>query len=228
MNVLITQSNYIPWKGYIDSIALADKFIVYDDMQYTKRDWRNRNLIKTQNGLKWLSIPVEVKGKFHQKINETKISDHKWNLKHLNILKENYKASSHYNEVIEMIEPLYMHCNFEFLTDINRYFLDWILTFFQIKTKILDSRLFELTGDRTEKLLNLCVENNAKHYITGPAAKEYIDESKFNEKGIDIKYLDYTGYKEYNQLFGDFEHSVSIFDLIFNEGLDAKLYLKKV
>ena len=73
--VLITQSNYIPWKGYFSAISKVDVFVVYDEMQYTKRDWRNRNLIKTPNGLKWLSIPVEVKGKYFQKINETKVSD---------------------------------------------------------------------------------------------------------------------------------------------------------
>lgn len=227
MKILITQSNYIPWKGYIDSIALVDKFIIYDDMQYTKRDWRNRNLIKTQAGLKWLSIPVEVKGKFYQKINETKVSDSNWNLNHLNILKENYKTSAHYKEVIEMIEPLYMNCNYEFLTEINRYFLEWILSYFEIKTQILDSRLFEISGDRTDKLLNLCIENNANQYFTGSAAKAYIDESKFRSKGFSINYLDYSGYKEYTQLFGDFEHGVSIFDLIFNEGTNSKLYLKK-
>ena len=85
--VAISQSNYIPWKGYFDNIALVDEFVLYDEMQYTKRDWRNRNKLKTNQGLKWLTIPVEVKGKYYQKINETRISDRNWNVKHLNFLK---------------------------------------------------------------------------------------------------------------------------------------------
>ena len=94
-NILITQSNYIPWKGYFDSIALSDVFVVYDDMQFTKRDWRNRNKIKALNDVKWLSIPVEVKGKFFQKINETKVAEKTWHLSHLDIIKQSYsKANS--------------------------------------------------------------------------------------------------------------------------------------
>ena len=96
--VLITQSNYIPWKGYFDAIAIADEFVVYDDMQYTRRDWRNRNLIKTKNGLEWLTIPVEVKGKYFQKIRDTKISDPKWAIKHWSIISQNYAKAKYFNE----------------------------------------------------------------------------------------------------------------------------------
>ena len=102
--VIITQSNYIPWKGFFDSMAQVDAIVLYDDMQYTKRDWRNRNVIKTQQSLKWLSIPVEVKGKYFQKINETKISDSNWNIDHLNQLKQNFKTAKCYKEVINWIE----------------------------------------------------------------------------------------------------------------------------
>ena len=76
--VAILQSNYIPWKGYFDMIASVDEFILYDDMQYTRRDWRNRNQIKTAQGLKWLTIPVCVKGKYYQKIRDTEIAKSNW------------------------------------------------------------------------------------------------------------------------------------------------------
>jgi hypothetical protein len=226
MKVLITQSNYIPWKGFIDSIALVDKVVLYDNMQYTKRDWRNRNLIKTPQGLKWLSIPVEVKGKFDQKINETKISDNKWNINHLNILKQNYKKSKCYKEVIEWVETLYLSCNYEYLSDINFFFLKEILFFLDIKTSIMNSSLFDVVGDKTEKLVNICVDLNATEYYTGPAAKNYLDENCFYDKNIKVNYLDYSGYKEYTQLYNDFEHCVSVLDLIFNCGADSKKYLK--
>jgi hypothetical protein len=226
LKVLITQSNYIPWKGYIDSIALVDKVVLYDEMQYTKRDWRNRNLIKTPEGLKWLTIPVEVKGKFEQKINETKISDKNWNISHLNQLKQNYKKSKCYHEVIDWIETLYLNCKFDFLSEINHYFLKEILEFLNINTPIIDSRNFEIHGDKTEKLVNICIEIGAKEYYTGPAAKSYLNEEIFINDNIKVNYLDYSGYKVYSQNYIGFEHGVSILDLFFNEGKNSRYYLK--
>lgn len=226
MRVLITQSNYIPWKGYIDSIALVDKVILYDDMQYTKRDWRNRNLIRTPQGLKWLTIPVEVKGKFDQRINETKISDKNWNISHLNLLKQNYKKSQCYEEVIDWVETLYLNCKAEYLSEINYYFLKEILDFLEINTPLIDSRNFVLHGDKTEKLINLCTDIGANQYYTGPAAKSYLNEKKFMDNKIKVNYLDYSGYKEYGQNHFEFEHGVSILDLFFNEGKNSRFFLK--
>src|SRR5208283_1807000 len=89
------QSNYIPWKGYFDIINRVDEFMLYDDAQYTRRDWRNRNKIKTPRGLRWLTIPVRVKGKFHQKICETEISDPGWAAGHWQTLRQNYARAKH-------------------------------------------------------------------------------------------------------------------------------------
>src|SRR5574341_355883 len=105
--VAIVQSNYIPWKGYFDMIASVDEFILYDDMQYTRRDWRNRNIIKTANGLLWLTIPVQVKGKYYQKVCETVISDQNWNQKHWNSITHNYARARYYREYKEVFEDLY-------------------------------------------------------------------------------------------------------------------------
>lgn len=227
MKVAISQSNYIPWKGYFDNIAQVDEFILYDDMQYTKRDWRNRNKIKTPQGLKWLTIPVEVKGKFHQKINETKISEKDWNLKHFNILKQNYSKAKCYKEVISFVENLYLTAIQETISQVNYHFLFHICGFLEIKTKLSFSGDYKLLEEgKTERLVNLCTQLNAEHYFTGAAAKNYMDVSLFNDKKITVNYYDYSGYKEYEQLYGKFEHGVSILDLIFNEGLNAKKHLK--
>lgn len=224
--VVITQSNYIPWKGYFDALAIADAFVIYDDMQYTKRDWRNRNQIKTEQGLKWLSIPVEVSGKYFQKINETKVSDPNWNKDHLNQLKQHYKKANAYNKVIPWVEELYMNCNFELLTHINEYFLKNICTYLGITANILRSEDFELAEDRTERLVNICSQIGGTDYYSGPAAKAYMNEQMFTDAGIGIHYFDYGGYKAYTQLHPPFEHGVSILDIIFNEGEDAIQYLK--
>jgi len=223
---IITQSNYIPWKGYFDSINQVDIFVIYDDMQYTKRDWRNRNYIKTPQGLKWLSIPVEVSGKFHQKINETLISDKSWNRSHWESIKQNYKDAACYKDHKDWLENLYMNCNFDKLSEVNEYFLKEIGNFLGIKTEFRRSEEFILSEERTQKMVDICVDLGVNHYYSGPSAKAYMIEEKFTEKGIQLHYFDYSGYPEYSQLNGHFEHGVSIIDMIMNLGSDTPKYLK--
>jgi hypothetical protein len=223
---IITQSNYIPWKGYFDSINQVDVFVIYDDMQYTKRDWRNRNYIKTPQGLKWLSIPVEVSGKFHQKINETLVSDKSWNRSHWESIKQNYKDAACYKENKDWLENLYMGCNFERLTDVNEYFLKEIGKYLGIETIYRRSEEFVLCEDRTQKMVDICLEIGATHYFTGPNAKQYIVEEKFSDRGIELNYFDYSGYMVYPQLYEGFEHGVSIIDMILNLGRETKNYMK--
>ncbi len=225
-SIIITQSNYIPWKGYFDQIAKTDEFVIYDDMQYTRRDWRNRNLIKTPSGLKWLTIPVSIKGKYLQKINETEISDAAWPQQHLNLLKQNYKTATGYKEIISVIEDLYQGCTFKLLTEINEYFIKSISSILGINVNNHRSEKFILAEDRTERLVNICLDLKATDYYSGPAAQAYMDESKFKENSVNVHYFDYSGYIEYPQLFGKFEHHVSIIDLLFNVGWGAKKYLK--
>ncbi|WP_297796220.1 WbqC family protein [uncultured Eudoraea sp.] len=140
--ILITQSNYIPWKGYFDSIQNCDVFVVYDEMQYTKLDWRNRNKIKSNYGIKWLTIPVKTSGKYFQKINDTKIADKNWNIDHWNKIREYYKNANCFNEMAEWIEPLYRNCEFEYLSEINFHFIKAINSFMGIETEIRFSSEF--------------------------------------------------------------------------------------
>jgi len=226
MKVVISQSNYIPWKGYFDNIASCDVYVAYDDMQYTKRDWRNRNYIKTEQGLKWLTIPVEVSGKYFQKINETKISEKDWNKSHWGMIERSYKKAPFFQELGPWIKELYMTATSEFLSEINAHFLRAFCEFLDIKTGFKDSREFVLTEGKTEKLVSICKALNATDYFTGPAAKNYMDESLFEKEKINIHYFDYTGYKEYPQLHPPFTHGVSIVDLILNVGSQSKNYLK--
>jgi len=224
----ILQSNYIPWKGYFDLIAAVDTFVIYDDMQYTRRDWRNRNKIKTPNGLKWLTVPVEVKGKYHQKINETLIADNTWAEKHWQQLEQNYKKSPHFTDISEWLKPLYMEMDTTSLSTCNRIFITAICRYLEIQTEILDSRDFELSEGKSERLANLCSQLSTNEYVSGPAAKNYIDEDMFNQLNIQLTWFDYSGYPKYEQEHGEFEHSVTILDLLFNAGKDAANYMKHV
>ena len=205
---------------------MVDEFVIYDDAQYTKRDWRNRNLIKTKDGVIWLTIPVEVKNKFKQTIRETKVSDNKWATKHLKIIKYNYSRAECYNEMIEWIIKIYKQCENElFLSDINLLLISEITGFLGIKTKISSSSDYIIEGDRSDKILNICIQAGAKEYLSGPAAKSYLDLVAFVKEGINVKWMKYSGYKEYPQSYPPFIHEVSILDVVLNAGLDSANYL---
>lgn len=226
--IAIIQSNYIPWKGYFDLIAAVDEFILYDDMQYTRRDWRNRNLIKTPQGVKWLSVPVRVKGKYHQKIRETKIDDSDWSMAHWKSLESNYKHAPYFTEIAEWIKPLYLFRSFENLSKLNRTFIEAICSYLEITTKISNSWDYSLKKGKTERLADLCIQAKGTEYVSGPAAKDYIDEKVFENMGIKLTWFDYLGYPEYPQLWGEFTHSVTILDLLFNCGKDAKRFMRYI
>lgn len=224
--VAILQSNYIPWKGYFDLIASVDEFILYDDMQYTRRDWRNRNLIKTPQGLHWLTIPVAVKGKFHQRINETLISDPDWAKAHWQVIERNYSRSAYFKEYREQVRELYLDSTSMHLSEINHRFLTSILELLGVKTKVSWSSDYTLEGERSSRLLSLCQQAKAQVYISGPAARDYLDTEIFTRSEIEVEWMDYSGYPTYRQQYGDFEHGVSILDLIFNEGPDSPTFMK--
>ena len=226
--VAIVQSNYIPWKGYFDMIASVDEFILYDDMQYTRRDWRNRNQVKTPQGLQWLSVPVSVKGKYFQKIRDTEIEAGDWATVHWKTFEKNYRRAPFFSEVAAWVEPLYLTETYPHLSILNRRFIEAVCSYLDIKTKITNSWDYELPEGKTERLAGLCAQAGGSEYVSGPAAKDYIEESIFSAQGIKLTWFDYTGYPEYPQLWGEFAHAVTILDLLFNCGKNSKEYMKHV
>jgi len=223
--VAIVQSNYIPWKGYFDLIHSVDEFILFDDMQYTRRDWRNRNRIKTPQGAAWLTIPVQVKGNFDQKIRETIVSDSNWNHDHWKTLVTHYSKARCFKDYRQFLEELYLGTADAHLSRINYRFLTSICDLLGIRTKISWSMDYALKEGKTERLVDLCRQAGATEYWSGPTAKGYMDEDQFGSAGIKLCYMDYSGYREYRQLHPPFDHAVSIVDLILNEGPEATQYL---
>jgi hypothetical protein len=219
--VAVVQSNYIPWKGYFDLINLVDEFILYDELQYTRRDWRNRNIIKTANGTIWLTIPVHVKGKYFQKIKDTTISDPNWGKTHWATIVHNYSKARYFAMYREVFENLYLRSEERFLSRVNYAFLRAICGILGIKAKISWSMDYNPGTGKTERLVDLSKQAGATEYISGPRAKDYLEEELFSDAGIALRYIDYSLYPEYKQLSPPFEHQVSIIDLIFNEGPDA-------
>lgn len=218
------QSNYLPWKGYFDIIHDVDIFVFYDEVQYTKNDWRNRNKIKTKNGIEWLTIPVGTDLK--RKIVDVKLNDAKWQRSHWDKIKASYSKAPYFKLYKDFFEEAYLKKRWEFLYEVNRYFIIEISRrFLDIKTEFADSRDFNSKGDKQEKLLSLLKNIKADCYVSGPSAKNYIKDEDFISAGIKIIWKDYSDYIEYPQLYGTFEHSVSIIDLLFNTGSKAAYYI---
>ncbi len=209
-------------------IASVDEFILYDDMQYTRRDWRNRNQIKTPQGLQWLTVPVQVKGKYDQKIRDTEIDGNDWPLLHWKALEQNYKRAPHYEEILQWLKPLYTDASYTHISQLNRSFIEAICNYLGINTIISNSWDYQLIEGKTERLADLCKQAGGTEYVSGPAAKEYIVDNIFSDMGIQLSWFDYSGYVEYPQLWGEFSHSVSILDLIFNCGKQSHQYMRHV
>jgi len=224
--IAILQSNYIPWKGYFDMIAAVDEFILYDDVQFTKNDWRNRNKIKTPKGLEWISIPVGQN--INRRIRDVSLPNDSWQKKHWKTLMSNYGNAPHFNAIAIWLKPLYLEQSYTHLSQMNRYFIEAVCNYLGIKTVITNSWDYIIFDGKTERLVDLCTQSGGTEYITGPAAKNYLEENKFNKRGIKLIWFDYAGYPEYPQLWGKFNHEVSILDLLFNCGTDASHYMKCV
>lgn len=215
--VVILQTNYIPWRGYFDLIRNCDLFIYYDEVQYTRGDWRNRNKIVTTAGEKWITLPVAKAGNFGQSVADTHISDEKWASKHRDTLRGVYRSAPEFRTLKPFFEDLYASLEGQTsLTKINRTFIEVISAELGIQTQFVCSSKIEAPGDKTQRLVNLCKEVGAKQYISGKAAQSYLNVNKFEEANIGVEWFEYPTYKSYKQLDGQYRPGVSIFDTLFH------------
>jgi len=193
----VIQSNYIPWAGYFAIIASVDLFVVYECVQYTKNDWRNRNQIQAIDGrLKWLTIPIRQYS-MHQSFMETTVLNHTWAQSHFNILRQRFSHTEGWIRWRKDIEALYEQASqLKYLFEINRLFLNWIVQMLKIPTKIVYLDSYPNYNDPNERLISILKEFGASQYLTGPAAKNYINPRRFDEMEIELNYV------SYNELIG--------------------------
>ncbi len=222
----MTQSNYIPWKGYFDYINSVDEFYFYDDVQYTKQDWRNRNMIKSPKGLEWISVPVGKKTR-DRLICDVEITQNGWQKSHWGKIRQYYKDAPYFKMYKEFFDDIYLGTEWTNLSDMNQTIIKRIaLEILDIKTKFAgDSRAFNLTGSKEKRYIPMLKEVGCTTYLSGPSAKSYLTPEAMESEGIKLEWMNYEGYPEYHQLYPPFEHSVSIIDLIFNEGPNMKEYM---
>jgi hypothetical protein len=224
MKVGIIQSNFLPWRGYFDFIREVDLFIIHDDLQYTKGDWRNRNKIKTSRGLEWITVPVNYKST-SQIIEETTIdySTH-WAQKMLNRIKESYRQSPQFELYFTQLSDLLLEPAAT-ISDLNLRLIHWACGHLKIETPIKFSREFNPEGAKTKRLIGILKQVDATVYLSGPAAQSYLLPELLENEGIKLEYKKYN-YPEYPQLFPPFEPYVSIIDLFFMTGENAWSYLE--
>jgi len=225
--VAIVQSNYVPWKGYFDLMRSVDELILYDEVQYTRRDWRNRNMLKSPVGPRWLTIPVEVKGRYLQRIDETLTSDPDWPTRHWATLASWYGRAPFFEHYRATLQELYLQTRERHLSCINRRFLEALAQLLRISTCVSRSSDYESHGRKSERLLSICQAAGAARYVSGPAARAYLQEDCFQAAGVEVVWMTYDGYPEYPQLYPPFEHRVSVLDLLFNVGEAAPRYIAR-
>ncbi|HBK87176.1 MAG: WbqC family protein [Cyclobacteriaceae bacterium] len=222
--VVVLQSNYLPWKGYFDLIRRADLFVFYDDVQFTKNDWRNRNKIKTPAGADWISIPCGTNLK--RLIQEVQPSNADWQRDHWRRITECYGNTRYFSLYRPFFEDFYLGRTWTNLSELNQYLIRHIAQdMLGIQTAFEQSSKYSPDGIRQDRLLDLLRKTGATEYLSGPAAKAYISEESFQTANIKLTWMNYGPYPEYLQPFPPFVHEVSIIDLLFCEGPDARAYL---
>lgn len=227
MKIGIIQSNYIPWRGYFYFIQSVDHFVFHDDLQYTKQDWRNRNLIKTKQGVKWLSVPVKYL-QTAQLINETEVyydskNKSSWQRDHLNQFKQHYDKAPFVNDAITILQEAFQFHD-RTISELNIRLIRQVCAYLGISTTFSMSSDYGLSGKKTDRLIQLLRKLGATHYLSGPAAESYLDKRAFVENGIALEYVGYD-FPSYPQLWGEFIGNVSVLDLIANCGPEAYNYL---
>ncbi|WP_165352180.1 WbqC family protein [Solidesulfovibrio carbinolicus] len=224
MKVGIIQSSYIPWRGYFDFIASVDIFVFYDDVQYTTRDWRNRNRLKTPRGTEWITVPVSHQSR-SKLICETLIDlTTPWTKKHLRTWELNYRKSPNFNIATELLAEI-NDPEQTTISKLNIKLIHRICDYLEIKTPMILSSELSLKGRRTERLIEILKKLNATTYLSGPNADAYLDKDLFREYGIQLEYKSYD-YTPYPQLWGEFIGDVTVLDLVANCGADAKKFLQ--
>ena len=223
--IVILQSNYLPWKGYFELINSADEFYFHDDVKYTKNDWRNRNQIYLNFKKKWLTIPCGVNQ--NRNINEVFIADNSWKKKHFELISTAYKNSKYFNHYIDFFFDFYMNKKLENLSLINKYLIKNISKkFLNIDTKFYNVENFKIKSKKQSKVLDICKKVSATKYLSGPSGQNYLKIEDFKKEGIILEYFNYGPYLKYNQFSYQFSDNISILDLLFNVGPDAKNFIK--
>jgi len=222
MVIGILQPGYLPWLGFFEQIYKSDIFVIYDDVQYDKGSWRNRNRIKTANGIQWLTVPVRYSFNDRPLVSQVAIDNSaEWRKKHATAIRQNYSKSRFFSQYWPMFEEAYDR-QWDLLVDLDLFFIERLAVCLGLGDhSVVRSSSLEIAGDRIGRILALCRHFGADTFYEGAAGRNYIEDKKFAECGITVRYQNYQ-HPVYKQLYGDFVPYLSVIDLLFNHGDESR------
>jgi WbqC-like protein family len=224
MKLAVLQPGYLPWLGFFDQMNRADVFVYYDDVQYTRSDWRNRNRVKGPQGPVWLTVPVLHSSRFGQTILDAEIDNRSdWARKHRETLRIHYRRAAHFDRYWPVIEGA-LSRRWPRLVELDLFLTEQLKGVLGIETPTHRASELGVGGERVERLLALCRHFGATGYLTGDAAEDYLDPQAFDTAGVRLEYQRYE-HPTYRQLYGDFVPYLSVLDLLFNCGPDSRTIL---
>jgi WbqC-like protein family len=217
MTVVVLQPGYLPWLGFFDQMRRADVFVYYDDVQYDTHGWRNRNRIKTQHGPLWLTVPVRHSGLSKPRILDVAIDTRtSWAKKHVTSIRQAYAAAPFAKQYVPALEELLLR-PWERLVDLDLAVAGLMAEWLGLRTRVERASALGIEGGQNERLVNICRHFGATNYLTGSAARDYLDVPLFARSGVEVEWQDFV-HPVYPQLHGDFVPYLSAVDLVFNRG----------
>ena len=228
MKVVINQPTYLPWIGYFDLIDQADLFVVLDNVQFVKQSWQQRNRIKTPNGLQWLTVPVEFRGRLGQLLRDVEIRDATFARKHLRAIELAYRRAPYFAAYFRSLAAIIEKRCMGPLLDLNLELIEWTRSVLGIDTPVVRASDLGLPGKRTELLAAICEHVGGDEYLSPAGSACYLlgEQNILTGRGIEVWFHHYQ-HPEYRQAFPPFEPYASIVDLIFNQGPDALQILRE-
>ncbi len=221
MILAVHQPQYLPWLGYFHKIANCDLFLFLDDVQYKKREFQNRNKIKTPNGPLWLSVPVVTKGQYTQNIRDVKILPQDgWAQEHLKSIEHNYARAAFFNEHKDFLHSFYAAPH-DTLIEASMSMINYIMSYLKINTPFKMSSEYGVSTTSSERIVDLCKKTGADTYLSGAGGRDYMDEELFRRNNIKVIYQEYK-HPEYPQLHGAFEPYLTVMDLMLNCGPQSR------
>lgn len=223
--LVVLQPSYLPWLGFFDQVRRCDHFVFYDDVQFDKHGWRNRNRVKSARGPVWLTVPVRASGRMGQLINEVEIADAThWARKHIQTVEQLYAGSPHRDAYLPELADV-LNLKWERLADLDIESSKVMCGWFGLKRPMYRSSELGIDGDRNTRLLALCKHFGVDTYLSGDAARIYLDVDLFEANGVRVEWQNFQ-HPEYPQMHGEFIPYLSALDLLLNVGEQSRAVLE--
>lgn len=204
--------------GFFDKIRQSDIFIIEDNVQLERQGFTVRNRIKTLDGVRWLSVPIEHTGK-PVIINKAKIANNSrddWRMKHWLAIKHSYGKSLLWDQYSGFFEETYSQ-EWELLIDLNMHIIKGLMSFLDIKKPLVMASSLGASGNKNELLINQCKALGASVHLSGSGGKDYLDLKRFEKEGIKVVFQEFQ-HPTYDQPYGSFVPNLSAIDYLFCAG----------